>query len=528
VEDAMPVRDTNPPIVRQTDDLVVQIKGLHSAIAKGERDNLRMAIDVGEKLLVLREECLRADPPLPWRKTLANTGVPETTAREYMDMAKAYRPGGICAESAHLGYSESLRYVRKARKEEKEKQKPQDNAVPSPTPPVPQSPTEEPVPEEPISENLACPLCGVDIGAMTYPDGIWYCKYCHCGFDSHGYPLKEAEEEPAVEEPIAENPIEETIEEEPATEEPVAEKPSTPKTPRKPNRIPLPEAKPEVSSASKSSYVTIPMWEEMSAKQRNDCLATVGKATFNTQTGDSIEWAQWSWNPVTGCLHDCPYCYARDIANRFYEQGFEPSLNPNRITAPRNQSLPTSRIDALPDGDWEKVALRNVFTCSMADLFGRWVPREWIETVLAECRDAEQWNFLFLTKFPNRMSEFEFPDNCWVGTTVDCQTRVKNAERAFRKVKARVKWLSCEPLLEPLKFTDLGAFQWVVIGGASASSQTPVWNPPLDWTMDLVKTARANGVKCFVKSNCRLRQYPWLDDSTSAPDSLIYLPQEIG
>lgn len=471
----MPVREINPPIIRQAEDLIVQIKGLHAAIVKGERDNLRMAIDAGEKLLALREDRTRENKH-DWTRCLAETGVPRQTAQDYMDIAKAYRPGGICPESGHMLLSEVVIKVREVRKNENRQQKPQDNPVPSPTPPVPQPPTEEPVAEEPITEN----------------------------------------------------PVEEPTEEEPATEEPVAENPPTPKTPRKPDRTPLPEATPEVSPVSKSSYVTIPMWEEMSAKQRKDCLATVGKATFNTQTGDSIEWAQWSWNPVTGCLHDCPYCYARDIANRFYEQGFEPSLNPNRITAPRNQSLPTNRIDALPDGDWEKVALRNVFTCSMADLFGRWVPREWIETVLAECRDAEQWNFLFLTKFPNRMSEFEFPDNCWVGTTVDCQARVKNAERAFRKVKARVKWLSCEPLLDPLKFTDLGAFQWVVIGGASASSQTPVWNPPLDWTMDLVKAARASGVKCFVKSNCRLRQYPWLDDSTSAPDSLIYLPQEIG
>ena len=42
--------------------------------------------------------------------------------------------------------------------------------------------------------------------------------------------------------------------------------------------------------------------------------------------------------------------------------------------------------------------------------------------------------------FPHRVAEFDFPDNAWVGTTVDCQARVANAEKAFRKVRAGVKW----------------------------------------------------------------------------------------
>lgn len=54
------------------------------------------------------------------------------------------------------------------------------------------------------------------------------------------------------------------------------------------------------------------------------------KAKLNRQDSASIEWAQWSWNPVTGCKHDCPYCYARDIADRFYPQRFEPSIYPWR------------------------------------------------------------------------------------------------------------------------------------------------------------------------------------------------------
>ena len=74
----------------------------------------------------------------------------------------------------------------------------------------------------------------------------------------------------------------------------------------------------------------------------------------------------------------------------------------------------------------------------MADLFGRWVPDEWIKAVFDACRAAPWWRFLFLTKFPQRMAEFDLPENGWFGTTVDLQARVENAEKAFAKVKGEV------------------------------------------------------------------------------------------
>ena len=93
----------------------------------------------------------------------------------------------------------------------------------------------------------------------------------------------------------------------------------------------------------------------------------------------------------------------------------------------------------------------------MADLFGRWVPGEWIERILATVAANPQWNFLFLTKFPKRMSEFVIPPNAWMGTTVDLQARVANAEKVFEKVKASVRWLSIEPMLEPLRIQAAGS-----------------------------------------------------------------------
>jgi protein gp37 len=271
---------------------------------------------------------------------------------------------------------------------------------------------------------------------------------------------------------------------------------------------------------TRQKYVTLEAWDAMSSDERRNLLAPPASTDrFNDQgTSTGIKWALWSWNPVTGCLHNCPYCYARDIAERFYEQKFAPALWPDRLRAPAN----------MPDPDPEKgLGHKNVFVCSMADLFGRWVPGEWIDAVLAAVRAAPLWNFLFLTKFPVRMAEFDFPDNAWVGTTVDCQARVANAERSFRKVRAGVKWLSLEPLLEPLRFADLGAFDWVVIGGASRSSQTPAWHPPRKWIEAIEEEAIRVGVPYFEKANNLVESYPgdpphrW---TTMAPKALRYLP----
>lgn len=269
---------------------------------------------------------------------------------------------------------------------------------------------------------------------------------------------------------------------------------------------------------------SVESWMLSDIDARAKALGYRGHATFNKQDTDNIEWAKWSWNPITGCLHNCPYCYARDIANRFFPERFEPTFRPERLTAPVNTKVPS---EAEKDLGW-----RNVFTCSMADLFGKWVPEEWIHAVLGQVTNNPQWNFLFLTKFPIRLAEFEFPDNAWVGTTVDCQARVKNAEESFRRVNAKVKWLSVEPMLEPLHFTDLGAFQWVVIGGASGSTQTPEWHPPRNWSDDLRRDAEAAGCMVYEKTNLleRIRDYPGnaRGSDRRLPKPLAYIPSIAG
>lgn len=237
------------------------------------------------------------------------------------------------------------------------------------------------------------------------------------------------------------------------------------------------------------------------------------KPVFN-KTNEMVDWAAWTWNPVTGCWHGCDYCYAREIANDTrmqdsYPKQFEPTFHPARLDAPKNTPLPQKLT---------RPADKNVFTCSMADLFGKWVPEEWILQVFARVRAHPEWNFLFLTKFPQRLQEIcdtlgGFPVNAWVGCTVDAQARVATAERAFRDIQASVRWLSVEPMRERLTFQSLEMFDWLVMGGQTASyfNKTPAMQPAWEWVEHLWEQARTAQVKIYWKENLTIRpkEVPW-------------------
>lgn len=225
------------------------------------------------------------------------------------------------------------------------------------------------------------------------------------------------------------------------------------------------------------------------------------KATFNETTGEGISWAAWSWNPITGCLHGCDYCYARAIAHRFtdaYPVGFTPLFHHERLDAPTNTTVP-----AAHRGD---AAYKRVFVCSMADLYGRWVPDEWIQQVHESMLAAPWWEYLLLTKFPARYVGLKLPPKAWVGTSVDEQKRVRIAEDAFRKIDGvKVKWLSLEPLREPLEFSDFSMFDWVVIGAQTETRQpdgiVEAFAPPWEWVCRITAQAKEAGCKVHWKPN---------------------------
>lgn len=290
-------------------------------------------------------------------------------------------------------------------------------------------------------------------------------------------------------------------------------------------------------SPGPKAYYSVDAWNKLPKAERARLIAE-GLESGNTtamakQTSSSIEWASYSWNPVTGCLHGCFYCYARDIANKQYRNipkgsRFDPYFHPERLASPLNVT-PKDGVGAP----------RNIFANSMSDLFGKWVPRDWILATIDVARRCPQWNFLTLTKFPQRAAEFEFPDNWWMGTSVDTQRRVATAEKAFAKIRCKTKWLSCEPLLEPLHFEHLDLFQWVVIGGASKNtgSNQEAWVPYYPWVARLSVAALDAGCRVYHKTNIfgsknltkdcrpplvirRLVQFPWADvEEETLPES---------
>lgn len=276
-----------------------------------------------------------------------------------------------------------------------------------------------------------------------------------------------------------------------------------------------------------------------------------------------IEWAQSTWNPVTGCLHKCPYCYARRIANRFggcdagstfweYHQATWRRLNPD---SPIEEALfevdakcppinirfdtekqvqktsvapypfnfqPTLRRDRL--ADYEKKAGRTIFVCSMADLFGKWVPDSWIEEVFAACEKAPQHRYLFLTKNPARYMELakagKLPpkDNMWYGTTAT------TPEEPFFYGGAWHTFVSIEPILRDYS-GEIGHMcdtyaQWVIIGAETGNRKGKV-TPQPEWVREITKTCIEKNICLFMKDSLipiigeenMFREIPW-DEST--------------
>jgi protein gp37 len=233
--------------------------------------------------------------------------------------------------------------------------------------------------------------------------------------------------------------------------------------------------------------------------------APTGPALFNT-TNEHISWAGFSWNPVTGCLHGCKYCYAREIAlsptmRAHFPGGFAPVFHAERLTAPANTKVPA---DAATDP-----RLRRCFVCSMADLFGRWVPAEWILQVLQAGCASPWWVYMFLTKFPSRYLEFidQMPPTAWLGTTVDEQKRVRFAEDAFRAIGDRcaVTYLSLEPFDEELNFNDLSMFDLVIIGAQTETRQpngiVPARAPEFARVARIWSQAKEAGCAVWLKPN---------------------------
>lgn len=243
-----------------------------------------------------------------------------------------------------------------------------------------------------------------------------------------------------------------------------------------------------------------------------------------------IEWCDYTWNPVTGCLHKCPYCYARKIANRFggasethcnescgeecqwctegtgkihyitepiydcdrghnapYPFEFDPTFYRYRLDEPQQVKKPSK-----------------IFVVSMGDLFGDWVPDEWIEEVFTVCETAQQHKYLFLTKNPNRYVELAsndaLPTQHWYGTSV---TTGSDLQEWFYGANFN-SFVSFEPVLGEFEAgADLeGLLDWAIIGAETGNRKGKVI-PKREWIENIVSACRKANVPVFMKDSLK-------------------------
>ncbi len=244
-----------------------------------------------------------------------------------------------------------------------------------------------------------------------------------------------------------------------------------------------------------------------------------------------IEWCSQTWNPVTGCFHNCEYCYARKIAERFgrrmpdksayplehngvhsleckirgnpYPFIFEPTLLKYRLDEPTLKKKP-----------------QNIFVCSMADLFGSWVPDEWIETVFETCKKASQHRYLFLTKNPQRYinlaeaGKLPVGENMWYGTTATIH------DNPFFWGDRWNTFISIEPI--QADFENAGQHmckeyaQWIIVGAETGNRKEKIV-PKKEWIDGIVRTCKETGIPLFMKDSISkimgeenmVREFPW-------------------
>ena len=256
-----------------------------------------------------------------------------------------------------------------------------------------------------------------------------------------------------------------------------------------------------------------------------------------------IDWADSTWNPVTGCLHGCEYCYARAIANRFGWHANEPDINERvlyeiPVFDGKKQPYP---FDFAPTfhqyrlgepAAWTKP--RTIFVCSMADLFGDWVPDEWIKRVFEACEAAPQHRYLFLTKNPTRIlrlaNEDKLPNynNFWFGTTITTPEQPFFLETPFFTNNSRSHsygiFLSIEPIQEDFPVQDRLAripgrqqngIDWIIVGAETGNRKDKIY-PKREWIEHIAETSEKTGVPLFMKESLRSlmgvdfrQEFPW-------------------
>ncbi|MBO4739424.1 MAG: phage Gp37/Gp68 family protein [Bacteroidales bacterium] len=201
-----------------------------------------------------------------------------------------------------------------------------------------------------------------------------------------------------------------------------------------------------------------------------------------------IEWTNETWNIITGCKkisEGCRNCYAATMHKCLTAMKQEKYKFPFENIVFHYDEL--ARVF--------KGKHKMVFVNSMSDTFNEKISGEQITKILAACGAQPQHEFQILTKRAERLPGFSYPDNVWLGVTVE-NAQHKNRIDYLRQTNAKVKFLSCEPLLDDLGDLDLEGIHWVIAGGESGKNVRPC-NP--QWVRNIQKQCKKAGVPFFFK-----------------------------
>lgn len=247
-----------------------------------------------------------------------------------------------------------------------------------------------------------------------------------------------------------------------------------------------------------------------------------------------IEWTDATFNPWLGCTKvsdGCKHCYAETLMDKRYGRvKWGPQGTRQRTSdAYWKKPLAWNRKAEAEGRRWK------VFCASLADVFeDRYELLVWRNDLWLLIQRTPHLDWLLLTKRPEnvhslvpfRWVDVDWPANVWIGTSVENQEMADRRIPELLKVPARIRFLSCEPLLGPvdlqpwLHMTGIPAtvrvgarelpgsfmpFHWVIVGGESGQKARPFY---IEWAQDLVKQCDYAGVPVFVKqlgSNLRQR-----------------------
>ncbi|HXA01650.1 MAG TPA: phage Gp37/Gp68 family protein [Cytophagaceae bacterium] len=206
----------------------------------------------------------------------------------------------------------------------------------------------------------------------------------------------------------------------------------------------------------------------------------------------NIEWTEVTWNPVTGCTKitaGCKFCYAERMANRLKAMGVEQYANGFKLTlAPQVLNHPYK---------WKSPKV--VFVNSMSDLFHDLVPLEYIKQVFEVMNNTPRHTYQILTKRSERLKQIakhlKWTDNIWMGVSVE-EEKVSFRIKDLIKTPAKIKFLSVEPLINPVYNLYLENIDWVIVGGESGPKARPVEK---EWISYVQKECKKSKVPFFFK-----------------------------